>query len=356
MHSKTTTLEQMKELLEQGADPNKLGPLCTYPLHHANTEKTRLLLEYKADPNRCDREGATPLFYAAKANNTGRIGLLVNAGATANQCDDDGTYPIGYVASKGNVEAVKHMLRAGSPRLLHPAVYSNNLEIVQMCITRENVNVIDAESSTPLRCWCQHANPEILDVLLSYGADPHIKDEMDGTVMDWFLENSTYEIYQVLAKHKIDVFYTPTNALTTAIMSHNYEEAMKLADDADVSCGDHEFSVLYTLSKQTLSERPSAIMNDLFEKLIKRGVPVNTPPYSPLFKVECFPAFVKLLLSYGASVSDKNLKGYTALHLAAPFLECVKLLLEAKADPTVRANNFKTPAHLAHSTFDLLNQ
>ena len=83
--------EQLKTLLELGANPNKGDREGRTPLWLAANRKrhglVKLLLERGADPNRADLEGVVPLM---KASNAAVMGMLLQAGARADVQDLQG--------------------------------------------------------------------------------------------------------------------------------------------------------------------------------------------------------------------------------------------------------------------------
>jgi ankyrin repeat protein len=83
-------------LLENGADPNFTvdGELLPPPLImsaiHECTEITKLLIEYDANIDICDKFGRTALIYAAKNNNIEMTKLLFENGVNAHISDNNG--------------------------------------------------------------------------------------------------------------------------------------------------------------------------------------------------------------------------------------------------------------------------
>lgn len=87
-------LQAVKDLLDQGANPNALGFLDDTPLHlaalHNNIEIAKLLLDRGVDVNAANLFGGTPLFYAAGHNHLAMTQLLLDRGADANLTDNGG--------------------------------------------------------------------------------------------------------------------------------------------------------------------------------------------------------------------------------------------------------------------------
>ena len=74
----------MKQLIEAGADVNKMGKHDDRtPLHEAisNEQALQLLIEAGADVNARDKDGNSVLYHAMMGDNPSVIKLLINAGA-----------------------------------------------------------------------------------------------------------------------------------------------------------------------------------------------------------------------------------------------------------------------------------
>ena len=96
----TTTAEEVARCLGGGADPMARNRQGTTPLHFAagyneNSAVTLALINTKARPNLRDKKGNTPLHFAAEYNYNGALIIaLLDAGADANARNDLGTTPL----------------------------------------------------------------------------------------------------------------------------------------------------------------------------------------------------------------------------------------------------------------------
>ena len=82
------SIEDLARTLDEGADPNQADRNGFTPLHfaaqHLDADRVRLLIEHGAEVNAQNRFGATPVFVAlmkVQDEDHGVFGLLLDAGA-----------------------------------------------------------------------------------------------------------------------------------------------------------------------------------------------------------------------------------------------------------------------------------
>ena len=229
-------LEEIKFLLEQGANPNitntlgqtplnrvalsnwedkkawkkSLGLLITKenvniadedgntPLHEitfqGNIEGIKILLEKGADLNATNVYGQTPLYRVALSKWEDEkawkeaVGLLITK-ENVNMADEDGNTPLHEITFQGNIEGIKILLEKGADlnatnvygqTPLHIVAFSSNWvdkkawkEAVGLLITKENVNMADKDGDTPLHEITFQDNVEGIKILLEEGANPN---------------------------------------------------------------------------------------------------------------------------------------------------------------------------------------
>lgn len=110
------------------------------------------LIEQGADPQKGNRNGATPLLYTVDHADDTIMKLLLSQGAKPDGTGKKGSTPLSYAAHRGKLEAVKALLAAGAD----PNAPS---------LSREG-----KPESTPLVQAVVSAKPEIIKVLLDAGA------------------------------------------------------------------------------------------------------------------------------------------------------------------------------------------
>lgn len=118
------SLDVVKYLLENGADPNDCNSLGETPLHQATDmslfEITQILLEFKADPNQIQTDGNSPLHNAVRKNNKEIVKILLDHGADPNlqeflvRSKQFGKTSLHIAAENKNKEIFEMLLEAGS--------------------------------------------------------------------------------------------------------------------------------------------------------------------------------------------------------------------------------------------------
>ncbi len=169
---KTSNVKLVQELLNQGADPNRVYPtdpegtgtilhIAIGGIKNPNLEIISALLQAGSQINaRTSEGGTTPLMFAARINNKEVTALLLDKGADPNLQDTkERRTALQYAIAKGNGEIVGLLIANGaSPYLtninqanaLHSAIAHNNIEIINMLLDThpDLVGAPDAD------CYC----------------------------------------------------------------------------------------------------------------------------------------------------------------------------------------------------------
>ncbi|KAJ5567851.1 ankyrin [Penicillium hetheringtonii] len=233
--------------LPRSPDITKSTPLFA-AAYRGNLATVKMLLEYGLDPNGRDKSNRTPLYAASGRGHTDVVRtLLEHPKIKVNAYDNDRITPICFAARRGHAEIVKILLSCGAHAgfvgkrggytPLHSAILNKQPELAALLVNREDVdpNAL-AEKSTPLQLAVSvnrqdlveilltdkrvdpdlnvnlHSrtplfeavlknNEAIVNMLLSAGADPEIKDVTGFAPAVFLNAPSTEARYQLSRDH-----------------------------------------------------------------------------------------------------------------------------------------------------------
>jgi ankyrin repeat protein len=109
-----------------------------------------MLIKSKADINKANKNGATPLFIAAQQGNESCLRLLVNQNANINQPTHDDTSPLAVAAEHSHISCLQILLEYDPNRAA-------------------TVNQTSENGRTALWTAAQQGNGPVVDLLLNAG-------------------------------------------------------------------------------------------------------------------------------------------------------------------------------------------
>jgi ankyrin repeat protein len=212
-----TDLKKVRLLLDHGADLNvaaRSGRTALIVASFANpsAEVVRMLLAKGANVAVMDQRKVTPLNAATFGNDTATVRLLLDASADVKTADTFiGLTPLINASGNRNLEAVKLLLAKGAnvnavsktqdlPKiqtgtvefggwtpLLMAAPFGPSEIVTTLMDAGAKVNVQDYRGFSPLMLAAatDHANPEIVRLLLARNADTTPKTRAGETASDW---------------------------------------------------------------------------------------------------------------------------------------------------------------------------
>jgi len=140
-------------------------------------ESVRQAIEAGVDVNLADEEQRTALLFASFNGHTSVVKLLLDNGALSSQRDGLGRTALMWAATGDNAEAVELLLEAGA-----------------------EVNAVDtSEGFTALMHASAEGHADVVKVLLSYKADPTMRDGDGDSAQDFATRNRHVDVVQLLA-------------------------------------------------------------------------------------------------------------------------------------------------------------
>ena len=190
------SLEEVRALLDQGADPN--APYWELPWYlpeddyaenyycvHEAAENPDLrvfdlLVERGANPNQYEYWGRQPLAYAGRNNTLEMVRHLVDLGNDPDCCDIDGGSVLTWSALNPDVRVLEFLLSKGA-EIENCDMFGTELAIVVREGTPDRVRFfIDHGSDVRISFEdCKRAPPENIRVLLEAGYDPFQAADVD---------------------------------------------------------------------------------------------------------------------------------------------------------------------------------
>ena len=286
-------------LVQHGANVNALMVNKFTPLHRAataqHTEVARYLIGSGANVNAQNAQGQTPLF-----KSDGQMTkLLLKAQANPNMLDDNVNTPLHHAAYDNHVWAIRLLKEANA-----------------------NANICNREGKTALWLVCDRTNEfnldkslEIVDLLLQRRADPNIACKQGKPPLELCIDENRSKLVGRLIEAGADATFRTKNG--------------------------------YTLLHMAATLQSATIMCQLLPWYTNFDTPAQPEQYTPLhaaIKKGSF-ACTKKLLESGSSVTVREHRGMTALHIAAGARkdDFVKILLRYNANLHALDNNKRTP-------------
>ena len=274
-------------LLENGADPNKSDMHGKTPLTIAcsegNTKAVELLLMHNANTNKTDRDGHTPLLLAINRNNIEVVRLLLDFDADVNILGIDGKTPLYIACEEGNAELVKLLLRYdadpekgdthSSRTPLLNAISSKRLDIAELLLKNgaDPNNQLSDYVDTPLYLACRKQYKLGIELLLKYHADTN-KQCCRSTPLIKLCEYEDPELIELLVRYGADVDAVPiggSTPLTTSCSFGNLRNIEVLLNfGADVNKKDGKGSTPLSIACDTRNK-------EIINFLLRHGAKIN---------------------------------------------------------------------------------
>ncbi|MGB9602646.1 MAG: ankyrin repeat domain-containing protein [Limisphaerales bacterium] len=315
-----------------------------------------------------DREGKTPLHYAAAKGHLAVVEWLVKNGANVNARNSSGITPLYLAKGFGKKDVAEFLEKyGGSAEIVKPrmptktvagsqtpqpgptpqiksalvpaieAVKANSLEQLQLIIKTdpESINGKDQLQWTPLHWAADYGYLKIAEFLIENGANVNAKTDNGWTPLHQAVIKAHTNIARLLISKKADV-NAQTSAKVTPLMlacgiAYNYEIAKMLLDaGADVNLQDQFGNTALSFAASVPDE------TKVCEMLIKAGAQVNTRDavtgFTPLHHAALRnnDGLIQLLIKAGAEINATTAENDTPL-LIARFenaLKAEKVLLQ----------------------------
>ena len=309
-------LSAVQMLLDKGANPNAYGQMgktaLIYASKNGHLEIVRALLDKDANPNFKDKNDETPLIHASKNGHLEIVRALLDKGADVQVISDYGSTALMHASKNGHLEIVRALLDKGTD------VQTISKENPKQYLDQGALNALHNLDYlvAPLLLTSKYGHLEIVRALLDAGANFDAKSNEGSTALMVASANGHLKIVRVLLDKGAN-FDAKNNEGMTALIwasSSGYLEVVRALLDKGAN-----FDAKDNLGGAT------ALMH------ASEGGHIEV---------------VRVLLSAGADPNSQQLKhnSWTALMLASSngHLEIVRALLSAGADPKITDNKGQT--------------
>jgi len=148
----------------------------------------RVLVEHRANLEKCDKYGITALMVAAEHGEAAAVEVLLDGGADVNHQNQDGETALMKACAEGFLDCVKALMKAGADH-----------------------SIVDDEGNPALLWCCMTGNMDIFKYLVEEAL--HLKKEHieqmqnkdSETCIDWIVENNLEVGLEVLKRLGIEV-------------------------------------------------------------------------------------------------------------------------------------------------------
>lgn len=369
-------LEIVKALHQHGAnidaiseDQRRVSVLHEAVSNH-RVDIVKYLIDQSVKVNIFDSFGFSPLHVAAKRSYADMIDLLLKGGSEVDCFVDDPMHtPLMSSITSGQYDSVKTLLEAGAKvdgvlndaAPLYQAIRyePTNLSIVELLISfGANEHVPDEIGYYPLHCAAYCGQYEIADFFLQHGHDPcQLSESPDDigqceTALHCAVFGSNPSVLQLLVKAGVSVnslaLPGKQTPLYNAVLNQKIEMVEELINlNADVNVKDAS-------SVTPLHHAVSCQNDEIIRILIQKGTLLEAKTIDGLTPlhiavIDGTEESVKLLIDSGASMNVTSMHGETPLHFAAElnYLQKVQLLLQNSANVNSADCNGTSPLHLA---------
>lgn len=267
--------------------------------------------------------GWPPIVYAARHSHYGLAKFLLDIGADANAFDKyrDST-PLFYTVGNNDIKMARLLVdrgaKAGFSEWFH-VCFNNRLEIAKMILENgQDPNIQFTERNTsPLLLAVSSNHPDMVKLLLEYGADVYFVGENKQNALDIARKKGFSKIEQLLLNTRV---------------KYNIEQVKQTS----------QIRLLQAVSRGQL-QQVRALLDQGADINVKESKSGQTPLISASFKQRI--KLVQLLLDKGADVHARDINGETALMAAAEKgnTSIVKMLLEKGADANTKNKKDQTP-------------
>ena len=213
-------------LLSNGANVNAMDSIGKTPIlliipNAVQQEMYPLLIQRGALVNPKDMYGDTVLHVATMADSpVNTLALLVSNGAVINERNKEGVTPLSLAIETNHPAQVKYYAQNGADIYaedmegntpLTKALEADNIEILKMLITQQNISSTDSSGNTALHIAVSNDAPiEYIRYLVDSGSDVNARNKNGDSVLFLTVQKNRRDAGDLLLEKNADIFATNT--------------------------------------------------------------------------------------------------------------------------------------------------
>ncbi len=287
----------LKDILRRGTPPDVRAGDGTTALMvaalHGSAEMVELLLKHGADPRAVNERGVTALLWGAR--DAGKVRLLIGRGSDPNASSDLGNTPLMVAAaSPSGASAVEQLLAQGADitpsnkggrTALRFAASGGNLKTVRLLFAKaraqEKLEEVSRDAGPTVALAASNGFHEIVELLLSHGADPNRSTGSRGSGLNAALMAGKTDIARTLILHGADLGARSQPGDTPSVVLAAYTEvddssAVQLLRERGV-----DFTAANDDNETALTWARMRGHPQLIESLVAAGAPEGEMPKRP---------------------------------------------------------------------------
>ncbi|KAF4335794.1 ankyrin repeat [Fusarium beomiforme] len=333
---------------------------------------TKLSYPKGAEVDTTDRDGLTPLSYAALNGHMAIVKRLVKKGARVDSKDEIGGTPISYALCSGHEEVANRLMKGSQvdsverirrELLLSAAQKGHEPTVKRLLDNGAATEAADRAGQTPLSWAATNGYKAVVSLLLGQGADVNSKDKSGWTPLWWAASEGHEDIVRLLLEKGADVEVIDKDGRTplwwASAKGHEAIVKLLLEKGADVKAKDKDGRTMVwwasakgheAIAKLLLEKGADVEAIDEDGRTPLSWAAANIHRHVPIVKqlrwaaAEGQEAMVKLLLEKDANVEAKDKDGRTPVWWAVinGHEAVVRLLLEKSADVEAKDEDSRT--------------
>lgn len=309
---------------------------------------------------------AQGIFGAADSGNLGEVQRLINSNRTLlDSVNKNGYTPLLFAAAKGNEEIALYLVTEGANldikdkrgyTALHFAADKNQLELARLLLQKgAKADAVTSYQTTPLFNAIEKKNTEVAKLLVEYHADVNFKSPVFGCPIHRVVYSGSPELLDLLIASKANIEATDPGGkspLNLAAMLGKIEAAKTLIEHgADVNSKDIKGMTPLHWAIQCGQDQDAKNQSaGVAELLVNHGADVNTvsnDSVTALFSAagRGYTGIVMLLHQSGANIRDLSKPASrTLLHVASikGYGDLADYLLSQRVDKSLKDASGKT--------------